>query len=334
MKKITLTILLAVGLIISGCSSETKQTENNDSETEKSASSQEKEEKPQLPDTELKKGDTGDAVSALQYYLTEIGYPIHMNESFDDLTTWALTDLQLQHDDANITGTYDEQTKNVINDILDGNIEITPEKELNKPENPDQFTEEIENPYEILSLINKQYALPSDYKPKDLVVPEVRFPFEEDVEKKQLRKVAADALEEMFKASEAAGLELFAQSGFRSYDRQEAIFATNVDQHGEDAANKFSARPGESEHQSGLVMDVTSPGVNYELVEEFGETDEGKWVKEHAHEYGFIIRYPKGKESITKYQFEPWHLRYVGKQAAEEIVNKDITLEEYLGAIE
>lgn len=79
-------------------------------------------------------------------------------------------------------------------------------------------------------------------------------------------------------------------------------------------------------------MDVTTDEVGFDLIVEFGETDEGKWLKDNAHEYGFIIRYPEGKEDITKYQYEPWHLRYVGEQAATEIYEKEMTLEEYLEA--
>src|SRR5699024_4734909 len=114
-------------------------------------------------------------------------------------------------------------------------------------------------------------------------------------------------------------MDLFAQSGYRSYDSQDAIFAANVDKNDEPAANNDSARHGESEHQTGLTMDITSPDVGYKLNIEFGDTKEGKWVEKHAADHGFIIRYPEDKEDITEYQYEPWHLRYVGKEAATEI---------------
>lgn len=192
-------------------------------------------------------------------------------------------------------------------------------------------TKIADDPTDILVLVNKQHALPDGYIPPDLVFPDVRFPFTEDLPKKQMRKVAASAMEEMFEAGDAAGIDLFAQSGYRSYERQTVIFASNVEQQGEEAANKFSARPGESEHQTGLTMDVTSPEINYSLTIEFGDTKEGIWLKENAADYGFIIRYPLGKEDITEYQYEPWHIRYVGKKAAREIMSKGITLEEYLG---
>jgi D-alanyl-D-alanine carboxypeptidase len=286
-----------------------------------------------LPDEDLQKGDQGESVQLLQEGLIAIGYPIELTEAFDENTIWALTDIQLQHEDIYTTGLYDDETKKIIYEILSGNSKINVSTGLPKPKNDqqDEPTKIVENPYEILSLVNKQHALPADYIPNDLVTPNVRFPFTEDLPKKQLRKVAADALEELFAASDEAGLNLFAQSGYRSYDRQDAIFAANVDRVGEEAANNFSARPGESEHQTGLTMDVTSPDVNFDLIIEFGDTKEGKWIKEHASDYGFIIRYVEGKEAITEYQFEPWHLRYVGVRAAKEITSQGITLEEYLG---
>ncbi|WP_337020524.1 M15 family metallopeptidase, partial [Oceanobacillus massiliensis] len=191
-------------------------------------------------------------------------------------------------------------------------------------------TEVIANPYDQIALINKEHALPADYIPEDLVIPDVPFPFAEDLPKKQMREAAAKSLEQLFNKANEAGLELYAQSGYRSYERQDAIFASNVLKHGEEEANTFSARPGESEHQSGLTMDITSPNVNFDLITEFGETEEGKWIQENAAEFGFIIRFPEGKEEITKYQYEPWHLRFVGKKAAKDIMSQGITLEEYL----
>lgn len=100
-----------------------------------------------------------------------------------------------------------------------------------------------------------------------------------------------------------------------------------------EAANQFSARAGESEHQTGLAMDISSKSVNFSLTQSFAQTREGKWLEENASEFGFIIRYPEGKEHITGYQFEPWHLRYVGKNPSLEIASRNITLEGYLGKV-
>lgn len=180
-------------------------------------------------------------------------------------------------------------------------------------------------------LINKEFALPSDYVPENLVVPSVPFSFSGYKEKKLLREDAAKALEELFKASEEAQLSLFAVSGYRSYDRQKAIYDSNVARNGSERTDQFSARPGYSEHQSGLAMDVSTNSIHFRLDEEFAATPEGRFLADHAHEYGFIIRYPEGKSDITGYSYEPWHIRYVGKELAEELHSKGITLEEYYG---
>ncbi len=183
-------------------------------------------------------------------------------------------------------------------------------------------------------VVNKQRKLPEDYEPEELIIPDVPFPFDGDQPKKYMQPEAANALEELFKGAEVEGLELYAASGYRSYDRQEAIYESNVNQRGQEEADKFSARPGTSEHQTGLAMDVTSPEMAFKLEQDFIETEEGKWLEEHAHEYGFIIRYLKGTRNITGYEYEPWHLRYVGKDISTEIHESGSTLEEFFGFYE
>ncbi|MBS4190888.1 M15 family metallopeptidase [Bacillus sp. FJAT-49705] len=188
----------------------------------------------------------------------------------------------------------------------------------------------IQNPTNHLVLVNKQYSLPDGYAPSDLVRPKVPFSFgDQDIEKSYLREEAATALETMFSEAQKKGINLFAVSGYRSFDRQTAVFNAEVKKYGEDKAIQAVAIPGSSEHQTGLAMDISSQSANFELSEQFGETIEGKWTAENAHHFGFIIRYPKGKEGITGYKFEPWHLRYVGKEAATVIYEKQLTLEEY-----
>lgn len=285
-----------------------------------------------LPAVELQKGDQNDDVSLLQQGLKDIGYPVQETGYFDDLTTWAVTDFQMQKENLMVTGVYEKNTQTFLNEALQGENTIEIGSKLSQPNNPNEYPEIVENPYEILALVNKSHALPNTFEPEDLVIPDIPFPFEEDDPKKQLREPAARAIEDLFKAAEKEDLELFAQSGYRSYDRQDAIFASYVSQHGENHANTYSARPGESEHQTGLVMDVTTRSIGFDIIMDFKETPEGKWLKEHAHEYGYIIRYEEGKEEITKYQYEPWHIRYVGKKAAKEIYENDLTLEEYLDA--
>ena len=188
----------------------------------------------------------------------------------------------------------------------------------------------VENPQDILVLVNKEYNLPADYIPPDLVQPDIPFSFSEDLPKKKMRAEAARALEELFRQAAAEGIELAGVSGYRSYQRQEAIFNYRARERGEEVANRTSARPGQSEHQTGLAMDVSSASVGYALIEDFGNTKEGLWLAENAPRFGFIIRYPKGKEHLTGYSYEPWHIRYVGVEAAQEIAARGLILEEYL----
>ncbi|WP_254434170.1 D-alanyl-D-alanine carboxypeptidase family protein [Halobacillus sp. Marseille-Q1614] len=192
----------------------------------------------------------------------------------------------------------------------------------------------IDNPNVKEVVVNKQRKLPVGYEPEELVIPDVPFPFEGDHPKKYLQPEAAEALEELFKGAENAGLELYAASGFRSYERQKSIYENNVKQRGQEEADKFSARPGTSEHQTGLAMDVTSPEMSFKLEQSFIETKEGKWLEDHAHEYGFVVRYLEGTKDITGYEYEPWHLRYVGKGLSTEIHESGGTLEEFFGFYE
>ncbi|MEB3102437.1 D-alanyl-D-alanine carboxypeptidase family protein [Ferviditalea candida] len=187
----------------------------------------------------------------------------------------------------------------------------------------------VTNPADPAVVVNKQRGLPADYIPMDLVQPHVPFSFAGDSEKKHLRKAAANALEQLFAAAKKDGIELFGVSGYRSYRTQQTIFSYNVKHQGEEEARRFSAQPGHSEHQTGLAIDVSSQSAKFGLEETFGDTVEGKWLASHAHEFGFIIRYPKGKEESTGYAYEPWHIRYVGKQIAEQIYRKNWTLEEF-----
>lgn len=180
-------------------------------------------------------------------------------------------------------------------------------------------------------LITRDYPLPTDYAPDDLVVPDILFAINHYDEKKLMRKKAAQALEELFAASEDEGLSITAISGYRSYSRQNQIYQQNLITVGEEHTGLYSAKPGCSEHQSGLSMDVSSPLNNYRLEEDFADTPEGKWLDENAYKYGYIIRYPKDKSEITGYAYEPWHIRFVGKKLAAYLYKNNITLEEYYG---
>ncbi len=152
---------------------------------------------------------------------------------------------------------------------------------------------------------NKSYSLPASYDPG--MLPETDAAFSE-------LKLDAAAL----------GLDIYLGSGYRDYAFQEECYNSMVDAYGKEYADSVSARPGYSEHQTGYTIDCNT------IDNTFAETDEGKWLAEHAHEYGFIIRYPEGKEAITGYDYESWHIRYVGLEHAQAIYEQGITLEEYL----
>lgn len=188
----------------------------------------------------------------------------------------------------------------------------------------------VQNSDEILVLVNKERNLESTYVPQDLVIPEIPFSFDGYDQKKNMRQVAAVALEELLTQAHAEGHLIYGVSGYRSYERQETIFIGNALRDGFKRANTYSAIPGQSEHQTGLAMDLSSSTVNFRLVTSFGETSEGIWLRENCHLYGFIIRFPKDKTDITGYQYEPWHIRYVGVEDATAIMLNNLTLEEYL----
>lgn len=167
-------------------------------------------------------------------------------------------------------------------------------------------------------IVNKVYPLSKDYNPGA-----------SDELKSSIDKMIEDAKKEDLDIGIAGDASLY---GFRSYSTQETLYNDYVDRDGEKEANKYSAKPGHSEHQSGLTVDIKdNKDSSTDLKESFGETSAGKWVEENAHKYGLIIRYPKGKEDVHGYIYEPWHLRHVGEDIAKTVKENSITLEEYFG---
>lgn len=187
---------------------------------------------------------------------------------------------------------------------------------------------------DILILVNKQYGLPSDYIPDNLVVPEVKWVKDIDEDSKKMRKEAALALEALAAEGDKQGMQLFCESAYRSYERQKRIFEQIKRENGEEYASRYCAPPGHSEHQTGLCVDITNINIDdAEHDKALGQMKEGIWLKNNAHLFGFILRYPEDKTAITGYNYEPWHFRYVGREAATEIYNKGLILEEYFGVI-
>lgn len=182
-------------------------------------------------------------------------------------------------------------------------------------------------------LVNRDYLLPSSYIPDQLVEPDIRFNFDYSSDKRKLQKVAADALEQLCKDAEKEKLIFYGVSGYRSYARQNQIYSNNISTRGREATDTVSAKPGSSEHQTGLAMDISAKSVGCRLDQSLGKTAEGKWLAKNCHKYGFIIRYPEGKDDITGYTYEPWHIRYVGTSVATYLFTNKLTLEEYYGCI-
>ncbi|WP_255220740.1 M15 family metallopeptidase [Terribacillus saccharophilus] len=246
-----------------------------------------------------------------------------------------------QNQDTNENKTVDKQTENQQAEQSQQE-EDTAAEEQTAETKPDQHQDEaedvvgsiekpvtVDNPDSIEVVVNKTRKFPDGWQPKDLVEPDVPFYFSEHLEKRKMRKEAAEALEDLFAASQKDGMELVAASGYRSEERQKEIYENNVATQGQEETDKVSSRPGRSEHQTGLAIDLTSAEMALALEETFIKTDEGKWLAEHAHEYGYIIRYPEGKSDITGYSYEPWHIRYVGKDLAKQIYEENTTLEEH-----
>jgi D-alanyl-D-alanine carboxypeptidase len=182
-------------------------------------------------------------------------------------------------------------------------------------------------------IVNKDRPLPDGYVP-ELGVPDVRLRLARDAEQMKFGTLAMKSLEEMFAAAQANGVELVFGSGYRSYALQKQFYDSYVAQDGQEAADRYSARPGTSEHQTGLAFDATAMSGQCHLEICFEDMPEGQWLLENAHKYGFIIRYPKGKEHITTYQYEPWHLRYVGKELATELRHIGQAMEEFFALVD
>jgi zinc D-Ala-D-Ala carboxypeptidase len=215
------------------------------------------------------------------------------------------------------------------------NYNFLPDTDKKLAEKPDQTVDSIKpsapdsNPV----LVNKQKTLPEDFEPMDLIDPSIPFIFNEKTEKRKMSAEAAGAIETLFAAAKKQGVELLGVSAYRSHETQTALFNHYVEKDGYEKALTYSAPPGTSEHETGLAIDVTGGDGKCAAEECFAGTIEAKWLEENAAQFGFIIRYPKGKEAITGYQYEPWHLRYVGTEIAKNITNRGITLEEYYNAI-
>ena len=211
---------------------------------------------------------------------------------------------------------YQKKHKDLTIDQIIYRIELN----LDKP-----YYEEaklIENPDDITVLTNKYLEIPEDYEPKDLVDMDNKYA-NNTYGQKRLRKEAYEAFVKMVDDAKADGVTFYAESAYRDYSYQDKLYKNYVYSNGQEKANKFAAKPGFSEHELGLAIDL----ANIWTITTKGE--EYKWLSKHAHKYGYIFRYKEEWEDITGYSAESWHIRYVGSKIATDVVKKNMSYEEY-----
>jgi len=209
------------------------------------------------------------------------------------------------------TNPSSEKSQTVVNKIINQQVEIV--------KNPEPSTTQTISSADVSLLtvvVNKKYKLSSDYVPPSLVY----------FEGYTIRSESAPHLRKLLDDASSRGAPMYLISGYRSYENQLNLYNNYVKTYGKQATDTFSARPGHSEHQTGLAVDVASGECTLEGC--FGSTKAGKWLKENASNYGFVIRYPDGKEPVTGYKYEPWHIRYVGLFEANFLKASGLTLDE------
>lgn len=266
---------------------------------------------------------------------------IYTNDEVDLLEYITVTDNYDNDFDINVVGEY--------NNKVTGEYKLTyVVKDSSNNESKKDFTLVVENPkykkmpdktiktdrgytlkirngvayIDDILIVNKTYYLPENYKPTDSYNSNIT-----DSCTTCINKEVMSAFNEMKSDMQSLGMNVWIASGYRSYNTQKYLYNNYVLRDGKVNADTYSARAGYSEHQTGLCFDLNS------VSDAFSYTNEGKWVNDNCFKYGFIIRYPKGKEDVTGYMYESWHLRYVGKTLAEKLYNNGswITLEEYFG---
>lgn len=174
-----------------------------------------------------------------------------------------------------------------------------------------------------LILVNKFNYLKNDYEPSDITSLDLSYSYDNN----RVSKETSDAYLEMAKAAKKDNISLMANSSFRTYDRQEAVYKEFYYSKGVSYADQYAARAGYSEHQTGLAIDIFTSGRS--TTSDFDTSDAFKWLQTNAHKYGFILRYPKDKEYLTGYNYESWHYRYLGVETATKVYESGLTYDEY-----
>ena len=190
------------------------------------------------------------------------------------------------------------------------------------------ITEDYLSDSSLWRLVNKSHPLDDiDYRP-EITLPDVDTRQDKSLDERSVRSDIAPAVVALFTGAKDAGYSLQIGSGFRSSSLQNTYYTNYSRVYGQAAADAVSAKPGYSEHQTGLAIDLTTPDHYCYLEDCFGETPTGKWLAAHAHTYGFILRYPLEKEGITDFRYEPWHFRYVGIPLATALYESGLSLDE------
>ncbi|MBR2708467.1 MAG: M15 family metallopeptidase [Bacilli bacterium] len=171
-------------------------------------------------------------------------------------------------------------------------------------------------------LVNKYYSLPEKYAPDDIVNMSSQYSYPGN----SIRKEVYEAFKEMADRAKEDKITLIVNSSYRDYATQKEIYDDYADKNGKEYADKFAARADFSEHQTGLALDIFTPGAGMKT---FEGTDASKWLLENSYKYGFILRYPPEKENITGYAYESWHYRYLGKELAKKVYESGLTFDEY-----
>ncbi len=258
---------------------------------------------------------------------TTEGVDILKENGMSDKDIQTITSLSNYHpENAKRYATY-TKVKNLKKRVLQVNCDMDLE--------PYSQTTIITDDSDMTLLVNKFYALPEGYVPSDLVpVEEYACVQGEDyscqtVDQIELRQEVYKAYLKFCKAAQKENINIRAIAGYRSYDYQKGLWDYYASTNGEEYADTYYARPGQSEHNSGLSVDITFNGYNFNEIENYDGYD---WILKNMHKYGFILRYPEDKVDVTRYGYESWHIRYVGKKAATTIYKNNWTLEEYHGS--
>ncbi|HAX73162.1 MAG TPA: D-alanyl-D-alanine carboxypeptidase [Firmicutes bacterium] len=191
----------------------------------------------------------------------------------------------------------------------------------------------VSDPNDYLVLVNKNFYLQPSDTPQDLVLPQVAVWDSEVNTNFYLREEVARQVENMFEEAMLENYELMIRSAYRSYHEQVSVYEDFLSKYGPWYVEAYTAIPGHSEHQTGLAFDITSQSVYFGQYKTFDQSPEYEWVKKNAHRFGFVIRYPEGRENSTGFSPEPWHWRYVGVDVATLLYEKDWILEDYILSI-